>query len=149
MDHRTRRALQPSGLPQGQPRVIVATHPGPRILGCGSVVFTVVVGHVDGPSAGGGRCGGAGCTASIAFRAMTILLYSSTGVGCIRSGSNCISGTQSARDEVNGEGSNGFGRVTVARLGSRRRAPTPGWASGGQADQRSRWWADAKNHARA
>jgi len=82
----------------------------PRILGCGSVVFTVVVGHVNGHSAGGGRCGGAGCTASIAFRAMTILLYSSTGVGCIRSGSIRISGTQSARGEVNGEGSNGFGR---------------------------------------
>lgn len=66
----------------------------PRILGCGSVVFTVVVGHLNGHSAGGGRCGGAGCTASIAFRAVTILLYSSTGVGCIRSGSIRISGTQ-------------------------------------------------------
>ena len=32
----------------------------PRILGCGSVVFTVVVGHVNGHTAGGGRCGGAG-----------------------------------------------------------------------------------------
>ena len=52
-------------------------------------------------------------------------------------------------DGCNGEGSNGFGRVTVARLGSQRWAPPPGWASGGQADQRSRWWADAKNHARA
>jgi hypothetical protein len=44
-----------TGYLQGQPRVIVATHPGLR-----SVVFTVVVGQLNGHTAGGGRCGGAG-----------------------------------------------------------------------------------------
>ena len=90
MDHRTRRALQPSGLP---PRATeshcrhASWAAGPWCSRWSSVTST-------GTVPGGGRCGGAGCTASIAFRAVTILLYSSTGVGCIRSGSIRISGTQ-------------------------------------------------------
>jgi len=80
-----------AGYLKGQPRVIVATHPGLRVGG-----FTVVVGHLNstGTLPAAAAAAARACTASIAIRALTILLYSSTGVGCIRSGSIRISGTQ-------------------------------------------------------
>ena len=97
MDHRTRRALQPNGLPTRASESHcrhASWAAGPSCSRWSSVTSTGTL-----PAAAAAAAARA-CAASIAFRALTILLYSSTGVGCIRSGSIRISGTQSARNEV-------------------------------------------------
>lgn len=75
MDHRTRRALQPNGLP---PRATeshcrhASWAAGPWCSGWSSVTST---GTLPAAAAAAARA----CTASIAFRALTILLYSRQG----------------------------------------------------------------------
>jgi hypothetical protein len=61
-----------AGYLKGQPRVIVATHPGLRVGG-----FTVVVGHLNstGTLPAAAAAAARACTASIAFRALTILAW--------------------------------------------------------------------------
>ena len=133
-----------TGYLQGQPRVIVATHPGLRVRGV----------HGGRRSRQRAQCRRRPLRRRGLHREHRVPGHDDLAVFLDRGRMHTFGFDPHLRDAIGPRrgqrrGLERLRSVTVARLGSQRRVPPPGWASGGQADQRSRSWADAKNYARA